>query len=471
MTDIASGTRIRCCIEAPHDYVEKAQYAIRMLLFPYRVDVEFESARHLSTGDIYYGTHPEHAPPGVYVVGLDSRTVQFFSGVESRPAHFETVVVGGEDVPALFPCIAGGAFDLIASSFFFLSGWQETKTTARDEHGRVRYEDSLQASLGSPDVPYVDVYRVLLYHLLGKSGKVLTKKKWRDREWVFCPTHDIDYIRKWRPGIIRREIIHRAVRNRESESVANRFRRVGKTMYGLLSGSNPFQDAITRMRREVSERDGTATYFFKAAARAPHDVRYSPTTRFLKEEFAQLQKAGFEIALHPSYHAFDHTGYLREEKNILAGASGVITTSVRTHYLRFDPSNTPAVLEQVDFNLDSTLGWASQEGFRYATCSPFQLFDLKENRSIAVWEMPLILMESTLFNRQNLTLRQSTERTRKLMKTCRRYGGVFVGLWHNTLWDEDEYPGWGEHFISALDLAQDEGALISSLREALQSWS
>ena len=85
--------------------------------------------------------------------------------------------------------------------------------------------------------------------------------------------------------------------------------------------------------------------------------------------------------------------------------------------------------------------------------------------------MPLILMESTLFHRQNLTLRQSTERTRKLMKTCRRYGGVFVGLWHNTLWDEDEYPGWGEHFISALDLAQDEGALISSLREALQSWS
>jgi len=470
VTDNSKVSSIRCCIEAPEDYIPKAKHALRMLLLPYRVDVEWESASHLSTGDIYYGTHPENAPPGTYVVGLDSRTIDFFSGSEPRPRHIESVVIGGEDVPALFSCQAGGAFDLIASSFYFLSGWQEINTTARDEHGRVRYEDSLQAFLGSSDIPYVDLYRVLLRHLLEKSGRILSQKKWKDRPWVFCPTHDIDYIRKWRPGIIRREVVHRAVLNREHESVGKRSQRFRKSIYGLLSGSDPFRDAITRMRREVVQRDGTATYFFKAAARAPHDVRYSSKSGFLKEEFAQLRKAGFEIALHPSYHAFNHGGYLREEKNILAGASGVTASSVRTHYLRYDPTITPAILEQTDFTLDSTLAWASQEGFRYATCNPFQLFDLKENRALAIWEMPLIVMESTLFNRQHLTLEQSIEKTHNLIQTCRRYGGAFVGLWHNTLWDDDEYPGWGEHFTSALDFAQDKGGLISSLSKALQSW-
>lgn len=441
-----------------------------MLLFPYRVDVEWASVSDLTAGDIYYGTNPEHAPEGVYAVGLDSETCRFFRGTDPAPESDRTVIIGGSEVPAPFTCAAEGAFDLIASTFYFLSGWQEFHTVPRDEHGRVRFEDSMQYRFKSPHTPYVDAYRLFLHHRLKKNGNSLSQKEWGGRSWVFCPTHDIDYIRKWRPGILRREILHRTVLNRTNETPAGRVRRARKAVYGLLSGNDPFRDAIRRIRSEVVRRSGTATFFIKTVARGPHDVRYAPDNSFLREQYAQLRKAGFEIALHPGYHAYNHAGYLREEKNILAGASGVHADTVRTHYLRYDPALCPGVFEEAEFTLDSTLGWTSQEGFRYATCHPFLLYDLTKDKALEIWEMPLIVMESTLFNRRGLDLSQAIDHTISLMETCRRYGGVFVGLWHNTLWDEDEYPGWGEHFTTALDKAQDTGGLISSLRGALQAW-
>ncbi len=69
-----------------------------------------------------------------------------------------------------------------------------------------------------------------------------------------------------------------------------------------------------------------------------------------------------------------------------------------------------------------------------------------------------------------LTTSEAVSETKRLMDTVRAYGGVFTGLWHNTLWDEWDAPGWGEHFTSSLDLAAEGGARIDSLRGALDSW-
>ena len=62
------------------------------------------------------------------------------------------------------------------------------------------------------------------------------------------------------------------------------------------------------------------------------------------------------------------------------------------------------------------------------------------------------------------------EATRDLLKTCQRFGGVAVMLWHNVLWDELDYPGWGHHFTDTLDEAVRAKARIASLHEALTVW-
>ena len=441
-----------------------------MLLLPYRTRIEWVPVEDLAPGDIYYGSRPELANQNVCSIGLHTDTVDFFSSTLAVPASFDTVTIGGEDVPALFGCSAGGPFDFVASAFYFLSGWQEVHTTARDEHGRVRFTDSVQATNNLAYVPVVDVYRRLFEHRLRGVGTQIERKQFSGREWAFCPTHDIDYDKKWRPGIIRRELLHRAVLNHEREGVKKRLWRVSTTFTSLFSGSDPFRDALRRIRIEILKRDGTGTFFFKTAARDPHDVRFSADSSFLRSQYQELKLADFEIGLHPSYHAFNHTGFLQEERNLLASSSGVQATIIRSHYLRFDPLRCPGLLESCGFEVDSTLGWATQEGFRRGTCLPYTLFDLSTNTETSVVEMPLIAMESTLFNRRNYSLEAAITASERLIEICQKHGGVYVGLWHNTLWDEDEFPGWGDHFTSCLSIADRKGGLISSLGAALESW-
>jgi hypothetical protein len=79
-------------------------------------------------------------------------------------------------------------------------------------------------------------------------------------------------------------------------------------------------------------------------------------------------------------------------------------------------------------------------------------------------------MESTLFNRERLNGAGAREATRRIMEICRAFDGVFVGLWHNILWDESDAPGWGAHFTATLDEAAEQGARIDTLRGTLQAW-
>jgi hypothetical protein len=76
------------------------------------------------------------------------------------------------------------------------------------------------------------------------------------------------------------------------------------------------------------------------------------------------------------------------------------------------------------------------------------------------------MMESSLFNREKLSGEHALMRTRSLMTTAKRYGGTLVCLWHNVLWDEPDFAGWGEHFVATLQAAIVEGADVCSLDEA-----
>lgn len=441
-----------------------------MLLLPFRVEPKWVSPDRLDEGGMYYGTYPENITTAAWRIGLCETTLSFFDGSSPEPPNDRMVTMAGFEVPSFFECTGDAAFDVIAATFFFLSGWQEVFSKSRDEHGRFPYEASIQHRLDIAAVPAVELYRLLAKKELEKRGLRMEFKEWGECKWVFCPTHDIDYVRKWRPGILYREIVERAMFNSEKETATARIGRASAALTGLLMPGDPYRRALKRMQTEVVRRGGKATYFFKTTARGPRDVRYAPDSSFLQEEYLDLRKAGFEVALHPSYHAYNHGRYLREERDELRRASGADVTTARTHFLRFDTPATARLLAETGFRIDSSLGFATHEGFRHGTCQPFLLYDLNDDRPLEIWEIPLTVMESTLFNRRHLNAAQAIDRSREIMDTCRRYNGIFVGLWHNILWDERDCPGWGEHFTTCLDHAGREEALVTSLRSALESW-
>lgn len=457
-----------CCIEAPDAYLPKARHALEMLLRPLCLAPRWVDRAALMGEGLYYGLQPEGAPAAI-VLPLRSATVSFF---ERREALDPDTVVWhtwqGESWPILFDGPGGG--DLVASAFYWLSGWQEWCTGPRDAHGRFPHEAALQNRLDLLTRPAVDAYRTLLGTRLLAAGVDVRRRSWRGHDWVLCPTHDIDYLRKWRPGIFYREFVHNFAMNRRRVAPAARLRRLGAALADAARPGDPCRTAFERMQAEVEARGGTATYFLKTAARDPHDVPYRTGSAYLRRRLDALEASGFEVGLHPGYRAHDAQALLADERDRLARLLGRPPRSVRQHYLRYALPETPRLHAALGFELDSTLGFAGHEGFRHATCLPFRLFDVDANAPLDVWEMPLVVMESALFNRRGLAPAEARAATDAVLQTCRRFGGACVALWHNTLWDEMDYPGWGQHFLDTLDAAHTGGALLASLAEAFDGW-
>lgn len=469
--DIKRAYKLPCCIEAPESFAQKAQYALQMLLMPLNIAPVWVSRGSLDTTGVYYGEESSALPENVLHIPLQEHTVDYFS--DKRPYDPSMIAWRKSEqgrFPVLFPGAVPESDDVVASAFFWLSGWQEYTISNRDQHGRFSYTDSLQSVLNIVETPIVDCYRQALRRLLLARNVPIQQRRWGDATWAFCATHDIDYLWKWRPGMMYREVVEHLVLNQRGEGAAKRLGRFGHFVSDLVKPKDIFRKALDRMIDEVAERDGKATYFFKTGAHGPHDVFYHPKNRYLKKVMDRLRNLKFEAGLHPSYYAHTHPQYLNEEKEALERAWGGELTSIRQHYLRYEAPHTMRLQEVVGFKIDSTLAFADHEGFRNGTCHPFKRFDITKNTPGAAWEMPLCFMDGTLFNYRKLDVNEAVHVSEKLMATCRQFGGVCVGLWHNTLWDEMDFPGWGDHFLKILDEAQAQNGGIHSLRNALSSY-
>ena len=477
---VSRGTYIACCVDVAPDFASRAKYALRTLLTPLGLEprwVEPGALSDTAPADapvLYYGRHAA-TPPDPRMIPLTHApgAVVFLAGTSPfDPQHASTCEIEGQPIPVCF-ADENGRPDMVASTFLWLSGWQERAVERRDQHGRVTFEDSLAAQFDTACFPVVDAYRVWLAERLQAGGVPISPRRWAGHDWAFCSTHDVDYGSKWRPGILYREGMQYFLQNHRGVSFRERCGRLGRVGRQMLAG-DPFRRSIREIPREVASRGGTATFFVKAGAGHPRDTRYRLGSPFLKNWMARISQGDFEIGLHPTYRSIDEPDRFGLEKKRLEQALERVGTpppiSVRQHYLRFDPATTPRLQAAHGFRIDSTLGFAEHEGFRRGTCLPFQLYDLEEDHPLDVWEMPLTAMDSTLFGHRGLDLEEAIRATSSLMETCRRYGGAFVGLWHPVLGDEIDFPGWERHFLAALDEAKREGACIMALAQALGSW-
>ncbi len=484
------GPLLSVVLDVPDAFRPVAWYGMRMALMPFRVQPVLIHASDAGADDvgIWYscsgdgavgasgpsglagpsgarGRSGKNAPPNWFRIAAPPHTVATF--LERRPLR-AAYIRFDDDIPVLFPCAGDVTNDPIAGSAYLLGLWHETMTTARDEHGRMRDADTLVAQLGAAERPVADVIRLAFGMELERHGLALERRTFGAASWAFCATHDIDYDRKWRKGIFYREIMERGLLGRGR--LAHLFGAARGA--GLaVSGRDPFRRATARMREEVEARGGRSTYFFKAGAHGFRDVAYSLTTSFMRAQMRALIEGGFGIGLHPSYFAWDRLDWMHEEHERLQKASGQPIDSVRMHYLRWSHPDTPRLLAREGFRVDSTVGFSASAGFRAGTCMPFALFDTNAMQELELWEVPLIAMESAIFNRLGASGAVAVDLTRSLMQTCEELGGVFTGLWHNTLWDEAEYPGWGHHFTWTLDRARSHAAAMLRVDEIPGAWS
>jgi len=356
--------------------------------------------------------------------------------------------------------------DIIASSFFMLSRYEEAVLDKRDKFDRFPATESLAYKENFLSRPIINEYIELLWKWIDsfrlgfKRGKL-----WGDKDFAICLTHDVDNIRKY--GIFP------PIRTIGSFLLGHRdLRKAFATTVDYLrakAGRDPYSNFNYIMDLEDKHRLKSSFYFI-AGGKTKYERRYSMDDLYVNSLIRILQERGFEIGIHASFDSYNNLRLLNLEKEELERVMEGNVLGGRQHYLRWRIPETWKIWGKAGLKYDTTLSFAEHEGFRGGICFPYKPFDVLENRILDIWELPLTVMDTSLFVYQNLTPEEGFQRIKSLIDTTKKYNGLFVLPWHNSSLDDLKLPGWIEVYEKTMEYLGTHNVFSDTARGIIDWW-
>ncbi len=317
-------------------------------------------------------------------------------------------------------------FDIFSASFYLLSRYEEYVNKNFDEHRRFEAEESLAYQLNFLDKPVIDIWAFALLKKLQEKFPQIAHKK---RQFKFIPTIDID-----RPYYLK------------TEKALRKILKIGKNiLMGRLSIllTDPF-DTYDYMKELHQKHQLKPIFFFLVNDK--HLFDGAPSVDNEEDLYYKLIKklsANYQTGLHPSYGSNTQIKMLEEEKLKLENVLIEKVLSSRQHYLKLTLPDTYKNLLSINILNDYSMGYASQIGFRAATCTAFTWYDL-ENEAITNLKIhPFMVMDQTLRKYLQLNLEESVVEISKLIQEVKKVNGTFTSLWHNeSLSNFGEWRNW-----------------------------
>ncbi len=324
--------------------------------------------------------------------------------------------------------------DLLGGLFFLISRYEELATEAElDDHGRFPHEASVAHRAGFLKFPLADAYAELLAAAIHRLWPRAELRQW---EYQVVLSHDVDTpLARWAPGL--RALLRSAgadIVKRKEPTLA--FRRAASWARILPKGQDPWNRFGFLM--DVAERHNlSATFNFLARdGGGPLEGQYTLDDEWIGLLIQSIQRRGHEIGLHATYGANQDPARLSAEFEALLAVCrrlGVVQSrwGVRHHFLRWTPAAWSSAAG-AGLHFDSTVGFGQHTGFRAGTGRPFSTYDLIGRQEIGLIEQPLLVMDATLSYYWKLSPDQAILAAAEIADQCRRFGGSFVMLWHNS---------------------------------------
>ena len=275
-----------------------------------------------------------------------------------------------------------------------------------------------------------------------------------NKKFAVCLTHDIDFINATKLNLI--SDTAKFIHHRELGTALRRpFIKVNKKW-------NPYINFETTM--DLEEVYGAkSSFYFLSLDKGDQDFNYN--LEYLSNEMGSIIDRGFEVGLQGSHRALYSLEVLKHEKKRLENILGQEVIGYRNHYLRFRVPETWELLKQAGFKYDTTFGYPNCVGFRNGMCHPFKPFNRNTNLYIEILEIPLIIMDGTLFNHMKLDLLGSWEVMKRIIDVVASCNGVVTILFHN-FYLRGEYL---ELYEKTLKYCQDKNAFFASA-ECIYRW-
>ena len=315
----------------------------------------------------------------------------------------------------------------------------------------------------SPDPVYKGINRESL--LVPMVSKHLQKHGYtvgypNGKDFAVCLSHDVDDIY---PPLTHKVLASLySIKNLDIRELINylfwEFK--GKKFSPYLN----FQQIIELERKYGAK----STFYLMTTDRDPRRFRYH--IKEIAEEIQEIYRQGWDIGLHGGYYSYNNVEAIQKEKDLLEEALQAQVFGYRNHYLRFQVCETWAILEKCGFRYDSTYGYNNIVGFRNGMCHPFRPFNLNTEQLFEIYEIPLHIMDGTLFS-----LCRSSEEAwntvKHLVDEAEKCHGVLTVLWHNNAFNCPFTISWQEMYEQLLDYGLRKNAWMTSHYELWRWWA
>lgn len=190
---------------------------------------------------------------------------------------------------------------------------------------------------------------------------------------------------------------------------------------------------------------------------------YDTSNPRIVDVIKKLDKGGWEIGLQASSYSGTNKDQMRKEKEKLETVLGKKVVGVRHHLLRIDEKTTWNIHSDVGFQYDSSFGFKDALGFRDGICKPFK--PLNGNSFVVI---PIALMDIILF-KISKDREDAWERCLKIIDEVEDKHAVLNVLWHNSSFNEDEYPYLTFMYEKIIDECKKRGAMFATSAQIANS--
>lgn len=261
------------------------------------------------------------------------------------------------------------------------------------------------------------------------------------RPFALFLSHDIDQIHDREFWRILADLNHirRVACGGETGSARLAAARVVRALFRPKPATRDFATIL-----EIEAKWGFRSTFFVL-----HDHywrRHGARFRIHQPEMRQIARmildAGCEIALHGGYYRFNDPDAYCQSRSALEDAFGVKVVGIRNHMLRFSGEETWRAQAEGGFSYDATFGSNGMLGPRGGRCLPFWALPPGSGGSGGLVELPLTVMDSTLFRSHRLSGQPALDAAWAAIVPVIASGGLVTLSWHNNYFNEQEYWDW-----------------------------
>lgn len=363
------------------------------------------------------------------------------------PKHFQSREIIHQTLPIIYPIqdtledLADHVFpfDLLGACFFMLTRYEEVVYQAGDRHDRFQAVQALAYQEQFFLRAIVNEYIELLWVYLQKNCPGLMRKQ---RQYQLMLTHDIDHLKS---------AVHGTWKTCAYQIMGDLIYRKNYVMAGkrliskMLNKRNHFRfdpgvDIFDKIMT-VSEQHGvTSAFYFIFQNKVTHGygADYFVGDPVLLKVLDMIAKRKHEIGIHGGYDTYMSQEQFNQECDWLKQSLQTIhvtqeTLGGRQHYLRWKNPNTWQIWDEAGLDYDSSLGFATFNGFRTGTCYPYHPYDLIRRKQLHLLEIPMIAMDVATFSDGclALSLDDGLAHLCSLADICKHFSGVNCVLFHN----------------------------------------